>query len=718
MTLPRARGEVPAEELLGRRAFALAPWIAVSLTAFGLMLSDLIRTWGGPIDRFVVGTSLAMGVVTAVLAACQDLPIGRRYRRSLWVYVLGSAVVLVFLASLAVHDDGVASVFYVAACPLAAYFGFVFPYDLRYFTLGGLVGATVLVQVLNAHTALFDAAIITTLVYAAWGCGTLVSVGHARIAKISRRLSSYDRLTGSLNRRGFMEQFERAVAPGDSRDESIALLLVDLIGFSAVNADGHEAGDELLGWIGGRLPSLLPDRAELGRLGDDEFGVLLPGVTRDGAEEVARAIRMELHGRISAAIGVATSQTRDIDAPDLFRVADAALAVARTAPLGVHALVAGTVARGRTAARPSGVMPGPPALTYAQIRATGRVPRVVERGEMDNRVVTLSLLLVAAAGVPVIVRGMLGHDTNVYDEIVRYGGVFWVMGFLLIAAVVRGRAIPERSRLGLFVVTSSSILMAIGVGVAALAGGGLTAPIIAAVFLKVLFDAAVSPYDRAWISLGIMGTGWVVVAVLGPTSALWVVPLHLALLGGSYALGTIGQRAMRQTASHAKHRPLVDDLTQLPNRVGFRRWAEEAFYVSATTTGTPFGVLSFRLNGLHRFNATHGHAAGDQLLIDIAALLVQRLPEAHVIGRTGATEFTAAVAMSKARDAIWLTDEIRAAILDVLGVTVGYGTCPEDGATLEALWRVAEERVFNGRQGGHGPQFPSALAAGRATAAH
>jgi diguanylate cyclase (GGDEF)-like protein len=691
MTLARRPGEVPPEQLLGRRAFAQAPWVVVSLVSLALAVSQVCRDHDASFDALLFGGAIASAVVTGVLALIQDRPIGVRLRGSLWVYLLGSAVVLALLALCAVRDAGVSSVYFAAVCPLAIYLGLVIPEAWRWPVALTLFATTLAVQLVTPAPSWFDAGVVWTLILGSWCAGLLVSTGHARVAKIARRLSSYDRLTGSLNRRGFMRQLERALVDDGSPDGPIALLMLDLDGFRARSDESEARANDLLAWVGATLSSVLPPRAQLGRLGNDDFAILLPGASRRSVEAIIADIHDVLRPQTAVSIGAATSETRDLDAPDLFRVADAARVMATREATGSHLLVAGTLRTAPTAAaRAIGTVLDPP-LSYAQIRATGKLPRLVAADEMNGRIISLGLAVVAAAGVPVVARGLLGYGDGVAADVVRYGGIPWLVWAAALAMFSWNRA-GKGGWVDVFLLVNNGLAISAGVAVVALSGGGLTSPMIAAYFVKTLFDASVAPRAKASFSVTVMLAGWAAVALLSDPSVLWVMPFQGAMFAGCFVLGALGRHAMEQTGLHAISRAHTDDLTQLANRAAFRRQAEDSFFTAATTTGDPFALIAFRIEGLRAFNETLGYAAGDALLRDIADLLSDRLPTAYTIGRIGAAEFLAAVPASAggARElAIGLGDSIRS----VIGVSVSTAACPEDGATIPTLMLAAERRL-------------------------
>ncbi|MBQ0819284.1 EAL domain-containing protein [Microvirga sp. HBU67558] len=127
--------------------------------------------------------------------------------------------------------------------------------------------------------------------------------------------ATHDELTGLLNRSAFEQKLEEALA--QSRDTGIkhALAFVDLDRLKIINdSAGHVAGDALLRGVAGALPNYLREGDVIGRLGGDEFGIILLGCSLDDAtvilEELniaASAIQFPWEDRsysVGASIGV------------------------------------------------------------------------------------------------------------------------------------------------------------------------------------------------------------------------------------------------------------------------------------------------------------------------------------------------------------------------------------------------------------------------------
>jgi diguanylate cyclase (GGDEF)-like protein/PAS domain S-box-containing protein len=156
-----------------------------------------------------------------------------------------------------------------------------------------------------------------------------------------RHEAFHDPLTGLANRALLTDRAEQALARSVRSGATVAVLLVDLDGFKAVNDSlGHEVGDVVLCEVARRLESLVRSEDTVARLGGDEFVILVDDVS--GIEE-ARALaqrvcdvlrpRFSLPGwdyAVTASVGVATGSASATDVPDLLRDADTAMYVAKT----------------------------------------------------------------------------------------------------------------------------------------------------------------------------------------------------------------------------------------------------------------------------------------------------------------------------------------------------------------------------------------------------
>jgi diguanylate cyclase len=120
---------------------------------------------------------------------------------------------------------------------------------------------------------------------------------EARIAELETALregseqASHDPLTGVLNRRGLLEEFGREAARARRMRAPLAVALIDLDDFKAINdRHGHAVGDVALVHLTRVLAQTLRPTDVCGRWGGTEFVVLMPGADHDAAKRaLARA---------------------------------------------------------------------------------------------------------------------------------------------------------------------------------------------------------------------------------------------------------------------------------------------------------------------------------------------------------------------------------------------------------------------------------------------
>ncbi len=172
--------------------------------------------------------------------------------------------------------------------------------------------------------------------------GELTGVNE-QLAATNKRLShqaTHDPLTGLCNRRGTLELLELTLA-GASVTAPVGLLFCDLDRFKAVNdALGHRGGDRFISIVADRLARSLEPGAIAGRMGGDEFVVVLPGCDVNATAAIANRLVGVLaqpvyaEGRevpSSVSIGVAASPAHGQAASELLRHANAALYRAKAA---------------------------------------------------------------------------------------------------------------------------------------------------------------------------------------------------------------------------------------------------------------------------------------------------------------------------------------------------------------------------------------------------
>src|SRR4051794_9886142 len=158
------------------------------------------------------------------------------------------------------------------------------------------------------------------------------AIENAKRFREARQLADLDALTGLLNRRYFHETLAREVARATRYDRKLALIVLDLDDFKAINDRiGHLAGDAVIGESAERVRDVVRSADIACRVGGDEFAVILPESTLADADQLYRRLQAALSarpvgqaGRLSFSAGVAELKPED-DPTTFFERADEAL---------------------------------------------------------------------------------------------------------------------------------------------------------------------------------------------------------------------------------------------------------------------------------------------------------------------------------------------------------------------------------------------------------
>ncbi|WP_296681107.1 EAL domain-containing protein [Novosphingobium sp.] len=161
------------------------------------------------------------------------------------------------------------------------------------------------------------------------------------------RLAHYDSLTGLANRLQMSQTLEKILNAPNLDHRACAVFILDLDRFKQVNDTmGHPAGDQLLTQVAARLERAVGQYGLVGRLGGDEFQVVLPG--HQQREDLAQLARRVIHSLsepysidghrvvIGASVGIALSPADGVTAEAIIRNADLALYAAKDGGRGRH----------------------------------------------------------------------------------------------------------------------------------------------------------------------------------------------------------------------------------------------------------------------------------------------------------------------------------------------------------------------------------------------
>jgi diguanylate cyclase (GGDEF)-like protein len=175
-----------------------------------------------------------------------------------------------------------------------------------------------------------------------------------------------------------------------------------------------------------------------------------------------------------------------------------------------------------------------------------------------------------------------------------------------------------------------------------------------------------------------------------------------ALAGAQVAHGELEQA--RVAAERASN---TDPLTGLSNRRSFQSSLDQAM---GNAAAEPFGLLLLDVDHFKRTNDTHGHQAGDDVLVAVVACLHAALPPGSVVGRWGGEEFTVIVRGARTQDALrTVAESIRLAVRDerlatrrgALEITISCGgVLSSGGRDSEELVHAADAAMYRAKQTG------------------
>jgi diguanylate cyclase (GGDEF)-like protein len=156
-----------------------------------------------------------------------------------------------------------------------------------------------------------------------------IALHNARNVTELQTLASTDDLTGLANRRRFYQELARANADGLRHHTPLALILLDLDNFKAINdRHGHCKGDDILRAVGAAVQSRIRAGDLAARVGGDEFAILLPHTTQEQAAKLAADVIEALRSiavspQLDASSGIASGPAPNLQ--DLIGEADGRL---------------------------------------------------------------------------------------------------------------------------------------------------------------------------------------------------------------------------------------------------------------------------------------------------------------------------------------------------------------------------------------------------------
>jgi diguanylate cyclase (GGDEF)-like protein len=179
-----------------------------------------------------------------------------------------------------------------------------------------------------------------------------------------------------------------------------------------------------------------------------------------------------------------------------------------------------------------------------------------------------------------------------------------------------------------------------------------------------------------------------------------------APVAGDHEIATLGV-AFNRMADELKARARTDDLTGLPNFRAFRERID-AELERADRYPERFGVLVLDLDRFKKYNDTYGHAAGNEALKRVSQTIRETVRAVDFPARYGGEEFAVIVPQVDAPALVIIAERIRSGIEALpapadgatLTVSIGAALYPDDARDREALFKVADGRLYEAKEAG------------------
>ena len=177
----------------------------------------------------------------------------------------------------------------------------------------------------------------------------------------------------------------------------------------------------------------------------------------------------------------------------------------------------------------------------------------------------------------------------------------------------------------------------------------------------------------------------------------------------------VGDDVTQQKAAERQinHLAYYDSLTQLPNRVRFKEQVDLAIR-QAAAKGYELVLLFLDLDNFKNVNDSLGHAAGDRLLIEVAARLRGAVRVSDAVGRLGGDEFIVLLPFGNLQAASSVANKLIGALAKPFRIegmeltvtsSIGISLYPRDGDSYDALLRAADAAMYRAKEGGRNTFF-------------
>jgi diguanylate cyclase (GGDEF)-like protein len=507
-----------------------------------------------------------------------------------------------------------------------------------------------------------------------------------------------DALTGVHNRRSILDLLDTELARNRRHTGACAVLLLDLDHFKRINDTwGHPTGDRVLREAAQALKACIRQSDEIGRFGGEEFLLLLPDTTPEGALQLAERCRAALaaltvtadNGErvpVSGSFGLACNAGAT-NAPTelLVRLADDALYAAKQA--GRNRVVA--------AAAPDPALCTDVPTTAApvwqgRLRRLSSAPGISRHERIDGRpwwqtrkgwgrllagtrewspvakigLVMFLLLAMQWGGLGWLLYVLLRDDAaQLVNEAFGWRAAQAVAAFIVVGNLLMFFSIWLRKRqpdarwfqhLGLHFYSLVLIVEGYALGELYLPTGVILtcSPLIGFLLFrrKMMLTVWIVALGSAIAISYACALGWLpyapLIALEGVAAydlhtPFWVYSLYLFFVPVLLVVLALVDQVLgrwRQREAHIRSVSLTDALTQVHNRRSILERLE-AEVQRNLRSGTPLAVALLDLDHFKRVNDTWGHPTGDRVLRETARVLRDTVRESDLLGRYGGEEF-------------------------------------------------------------------------------
>jgi len=165
-------------------------------------------------------------------------------------------------------------------------------------------------------------------------------------------------------------------------------------------------------------------------------------------------------------------------------------------------------------------------------------------------------------------------------------------------------------------------------------------------------------------------------------------------------------RALRERNDELRAQTMIDSLTGLYNRATLSELLAKEM-ARSLRHGHPFSILMIDIDYFKRFNDTHGHPAGDELLRGIAGIFRSLVRSCDMAARYGGEEFLILLTQTGSAEALYFAEKVRRKVAETralngttVTVSIGVAAFPENGADVDSIIHQADAALYRCKRGG------------------